>query len=47
MSGALVLALWAQQMRAVRMLERAEPAGPRAGAKPVLPRLRPQLPAQP
>ena len=47
MSGALVLALWAQQIRAVRMLERAEPAGPHAGAKAVLPRLRPQLPAQP
>ena len=47
MSGALVLALWAQQLRAVRMLERAEPAGPGAAPARALPRLRPQLPAQP
>ena len=47
MSGALVLALWAQQLRAVRMLERAEPAAPGAAPARALPRLRPQLPAQP
>ena len=47
MSGALVLALWAQQLRAVRMLERAEPAAP---ARRRAPRAAPPptaLPAQP
>ena len=48
MSGALVLALWAQQLRAVRMLERAQTtAPPPAPAPRALPRLRPRLPVQP
>jgi hypothetical protein len=48
MSGALVLALWAQQLRAVRMLERDQLAAPPPVPAPrALPRLRPRLPVQP